>query len=118
MSTDLTDVGILALCLALSAAIIMVARFSKFMRASVGGMKVELGQVNKAVNHVQPGEPTLLQQVRDLGGMMKEHMDKADARFEDLGGRVDALGTKVDVITWRFEEHVKSLQTAEHSVSA
>lgn len=62
-----------ALVLAIAVAWVLFTRAAKSMTAQVGQVKVsldgittEVQQINRAVNHVEPGEATLVQRVRVL----------------------------------------------------
>jgi len=103
LATDITDLGILCLCIALSVAIVMVARFARFMRASVGSMNVEVGQINRAVNHVEPGEPTLIQQVRDLAENHAQHVSDVQENSQRMSHTAERLTDRLDGLTVRVD---------------
>ena len=66
----------------------------------------EVGQINKAVNHVEPGESTLIQKIRDLGSMMENHVETTTQRFDHVNDRIDALTEGAIQLTSRFDEHL------------
>jgi hypothetical protein len=54
-------------------------------------MQLEIGQVNRAVNHVADGEPTLIQQV----GHIRSCVTRLTDRFEELHHRIGTLESVV-----------------------
>ena len=97
------SIAIVVLGLALGFAII---KGSKEIKANFMGLKVEVGQINRAVNHVDPGEPTLIQQVRDLRSAQDTaHIETqksrekfgriVDEKFSLMENRMDRLDQKL-----------------------
>lgn len=81
------DWGIFVVLVGLAIAIILVARVARMVSASLPGIHLELGQVNKAVNHVQDGEAPLIQQVRNISKSICELKDQ----FALVHARLDVL---------------------------
>lgn len=83
VASTIVDIGFLVVLVGLAVAIVMVARVGSFVRAHIPGMQLEIGQVNKAVNHVSPGEPKLIDQVRIIAKDQKELKDEFGAHIKD-----------------------------------
>lgn len=66
LSSAIVDLGIFLVLAGLAAAIVMVSRVAKAVKATLPGMALEIGQVNRAVNHVGPNEPTMIEQVKEI----------------------------------------------------
>lgn len=87
LASVLIDAGIFIVLLGLGVSIIMVARVAKIVKAHLPGMQLEIGQVNRAVNHVAEGEPTLIQQV----GHIRSCITAMTEKFDSVHARIDAL---------------------------
>jgi hypothetical protein len=64
------------------------------VRASLPGIHLELGQVNRAVNHVEKNEPTLIQQVKDIRCSVADLSNAFCREFANIHHRLDALESK------------------------
>lgn len=95
LASAIIDWGIFLVLAGLAAAIVMVARVAKMVKANLPGMKLEIGQVNRAVNHVAPGEPPLIQQVRDIKGLVADMNETVKGRFDKVNERLDRLEATV-----------------------
>ena len=65
--------------------VVAVALKKSRIEASLGPLSVEVSQINKAVNHVEPGEAPLIQRVRDLEASDKWKNDALVAIAHQLG---------------------------------
>jgi len=90
-ASTIIDAGIFLVLAGLAVAIIMVARVARLVRASLPGIKVELGQVNRAVNHVGEGEPPLIQQVREIRGCVDSLSGSLKTEMDVVHGRLTTL---------------------------
>lgn len=88
------DVGIFLVLLGLAVSIVLVARVARMVRASLPGIHLELGQVNRAVNHVEKGEPTLIQQVKDIRASVSDLSEAFCREFSSIHHRLDVLESK------------------------
>lgn len=101
-ASTIIDIGIFLVLAGLAVAIVMVARVARLVRASLPGIKVELGQVNRAVNHVTDGEPPLIQQVRQIKGCV----EGLSSTFRDeMSSMHDRLSTLERVLTPPSQPH-------------
>jgi hypothetical protein len=69
-----------------------------------------VSQINRAVNHQAPGDPTLVQRVIAIEERFAGHDDRA-ARLGDRVGRLEVLGTT------RHDEVIAGLAKLERSMS-
>ena len=100
LASTIVDVGFLFVLIGLAAAIVMVARVGSFVKAHLPGMELEIGQVNRAVNHVKPGEPTLIDQVRSIGA-------KQSLMDEKIDTHVTGSNTEMQAIESELSRHIK-----------
>jgi hypothetical protein len=87
ISSGIIDFGIFLVLAGLAAAIVMVARVARMVKAHLPGMQLEIGQVNRAVNRVGDGELTLIEQVREIRSTVKcmsDEMRNIDSRLVTL----------------------------------
>lgn len=89
------DSGFFIVLVGLAIAIVMVARVGSFVRAHLPGMQLEIGQVNQAVNHVSPGEPKLIDQVRAIGSKQVEMDEKFEVQLVDVAENFKRLDQKL-----------------------
>ena len=106
-ASTITDLGLAALMVLVGIAAIMVARTAKELKATLPGIKFEVGQINRAVNHVKPGEPTLIAQVGEIREwkdrqetLLREHMNTTKSLRETIFDRMDVV-----------EDHMKEVKT-------
>lgn len=91
VASTIVDLGIFAVLLGLAAAIIMVSRVARTVKANLPGMALEIGQVNRAVNHIAPGEPTMIEQVKEIRTLVH----KVDSDLRSVHNRLDTLENAV-----------------------
>lgn len=83
----IVDLGIFAVLVGLAAAIVMVSRVAKTVKATLPGMALEVGQVNRAVNHIAEGEPTMIEQVKEIRSIVTCMSDE----IKVVNRRIDTL---------------------------
>jgi hypothetical protein len=89
IASAIVDFGIFLVLAGLAAAIVMVSRVAKAVKATLPGMALEIGQVNRAVNHVGPNEPTMIEQVKEIRSLvrdMNDDMKTVHHRLDKLEG--------------------------------
>lgn len=69
-------------------AVIIALLGRRALDARLGPLKVEVGQINKAVNHVQPGDPTLIQRVCALEAGQQWQADALHAIARQVGSQL------------------------------
>lgn len=74
-------------------------------------VKRDTKQVNKSVNHITEGEPTLIQQVRlsreenaIWHGQFLQYKMESDDRFDDINGKFSSIEEKQDQIRGQVAE--------------
>lgn len=97
VATTITDVGWVVLMALIGWAVLTVARTANDMRATLPGIKLEVGQINRAVNHVSPDESPLIEQVRQLHRKVDSITEWFGVRLDDLERRsAREMTTSVD----------------------
>lgn len=91
LASTITDVGLVILMILVGLSAYRISRSAKTLNATLPGMKFEIGQINKAVNHVKPGDPTLIEQV----GELRHWKDRFTHEVRD---RLDAVEYRVKIV--------------------
>lgn len=114
IATTITDVGFVILMALVGWAFLTVARTAKDMKASLPGIKLEVGQINRAVNHVALGEPTLIEQMRQLHRKVDSQNERWDLFAKSVGVRLGQLEDYAEAANSRDEMvDAKSTRHAE-----
>jgi len=83
--------GLLIVMVGLAVAIVIVSKVAKTIRADLPGIKLEVGAVNRAVNNVASNEQPLIQQVREIRGLMVESHGVVTRELDNLHKRIDSI---------------------------
>ena len=74
-------VALLVMAVAL---LVGVVRGVRRLSVAIGKVHVVAEEVNRAVNHVEPGSPTLVQKVTKIGDRLEEHVAETNVRLDRI----------------------------------